>query len=66
MTQYTGLQTLIKSGIYHQCAITEDGALRSFGPASVLTCVGFHSVCLKLTHRRWCESERGGGGAGGG
>lgn len=24
----------------------------------ILTCVGFHTVCLKLAHRRWCDSER--------
>lgn len=57
---YTGSQRLIKTGIYHQCAITEDRAWGSSGPASVLTCVGFHSVWLKLTRCRWCESERRG------
>lgn len=57
MKWYTGLQTVIKTGIYHQCAIREDRALRSFGPESILTCVGFHSVCLKLTRCRLCESD---------
>lgn len=67
MKRYAGLQTVIKTGIYHQCAIREVRALRSFGPENILTCVGFHSVCLKLACCRWCESERwrerGGGGS---
>lgn len=62
MKGYTGLQMVIKTGIYHQCAIREDRASRSFGPESILTYVGFHSVCLKLTHCCWCESERWGWG----
>ena len=57
MKWYTGLQTVIKTGIYHQCAIREDRALRSFGPESILTCVGFHSVCLKLARCRLFESD---------
>lgn len=59
MKRYAGLQTVIKTGIYHQCAIREVRALRSFGPENILTYVGFHSVCLKLACCRWCESERG-------
>lgn len=52
------LQMVIKAGIYHQCAIRRDRALRSFGPENILAWAGFHSVCLKLTHCRWCESEQ--------
>ena len=62
MKRYTGIQTVIKTGIYHQCAIREVRALRSFGPKNILTCVGFHSVCLKLARCCWCESEKWRGG----
>lgn len=65
MKRNAGVQMVIKTGLYHQCAIREVRALRSFGPENILTCVGFHSVCLKLAQCRWCESERGSGGGGG-
>lgn len=62
MKWYAGLQTVIEIVIYQQCTIREVGAWRSFGPRRILTCVGFHTVRLKLAHCRWCDSERWRGG----
>lgn len=47
-----------KTGIYQQCAIQGLGALSSSEPENSSSGVGFHSVCLEVTVRRGCESER--------